>query len=122
MSEEQEEYIAVLKASYGYAPQSEDEIEIKEDQLLLLIEKIDDECVLLSPLLDAWLTICSWWKVKPKGDSDGQGGLVPSAYVELVSAHRTETPLTVTYPRCYGVLISPLSGTGRTLLYCEGTI
>jgi actin cytoskeleton-regulatory complex protein SLA1 len=48
MSEEQEEYIAVLKASYDYAPQSEDEIEIKEDQLLLLIEKIDDECVPLS--------------------------------------------------------------------------
>jgi hypothetical protein len=47
MSDEQEEYIAVLKASYSYAPQSEDEIEIKEDQLLLLIEKTDDECVAL---------------------------------------------------------------------------
>jgi hypothetical protein len=49
MSDEQEEFIAVLKASYDYTPQSEDEIEIKEDQLLLLIEKTDDECVLLSP-------------------------------------------------------------------------
>jgi hypothetical protein len=48
MSDEQEEYIAVLKASYDYAPQSEDEIEIKEDQLLLLIERTDDECVPLS--------------------------------------------------------------------------
>jgi actin cytoskeleton-regulatory complex protein SLA1 len=45
MSDEQEEYLAVLKASYDYTPQSEDEIEIKEDQLLLLIEKTDDECV-----------------------------------------------------------------------------
>jgi hypothetical protein len=49
MSDEQEEYISVLKASYDYTPHSEDEIEIKEDQLLLLIEKVDDECVLLSP-------------------------------------------------------------------------
>jgi actin cytoskeleton-regulatory complex protein SLA1 len=45
MSDDQEEYIAVLKASFDYTPQSEDEIEIKEDQLLLLIEKTDDECV-----------------------------------------------------------------------------
>jgi hypothetical protein len=43
MSDEQ--YIAVLKASYDYVPQSTDEIEIKEDQLLLLVEKADDECV-----------------------------------------------------------------------------
>jgi hypothetical protein len=43
MSDEQ--YIAVLKASYDYVPQSTDEIEIKEDQLLLLVEKTDDECV-----------------------------------------------------------------------------
>ena len=45
MSDDQEEYVAVLKASFDYTPQSEDEIEIKEDQLLLLIEKADDECV-----------------------------------------------------------------------------
>jgi hypothetical protein len=43
-----DEHIAVLKASYDYAPQSEEEIEIKEDQLLLLIERTDDECVPLS--------------------------------------------------------------------------
>ena len=46
MSDEQ--YLAVLKASYDYAPQSTDEIEVKEDQLLLLVEKTDDECVSLS--------------------------------------------------------------------------
>jgi len=43
MSDEQ--YLAVLKASYDYTPQSSDEIEIKEDQLHLLIEKTDNECV-----------------------------------------------------------------------------
>ncbi|KAH9031352.1 hypothetical protein EDB85DRAFT_1346228 [Lactarius pseudohatsudake] len=62
MSDEQ--YLAVLKASYDYVPQSGDEIEIKEDQLLLLVEKTDDD----------------WWRVKIKGDD--QSGLVPSAYVE----------------------------------------
>ncbi|KAI0040940.1 hypothetical protein FA95DRAFT_1549271 [Auriscalpium vulgare] len=66
MSDEPEEYLSVLKASYDYAPQSEDEIEIKEDQILLLLEKTDEE----------------WWKVKVKGDADSPSGLVPSAYVE----------------------------------------
>lgn len=44
-----DKYLAVLKASYDYQPQSEDEIEIKEDQLLLLLDKVDDESV--PPLL-----------------------------------------------------------------------
>ncbi|KAI0309926.1 hypothetical protein OF83DRAFT_1288379 [Amylostereum chailletii] len=64
-----EDYLGVLKASYDYAPQSDDEIQISEDQILLLIEKTDDD----------------WWKVKIKGDSpdeEGAVGLVPSAYVE----------------------------------------
>ena len=54
MSDEQ--YLAVLKASYDYVPQSSDEIEINEDQLLLLVEKTDDECVSQVPL-DVSLTI-----------------------------------------------------------------
>jgi actin cytoskeleton-regulatory complex protein SLA1 len=89
MSDEHEEYIAVLKASYDYVPQSEDEIEIKEDQLLLLVEKTDDECV--HPLCSSGtsLTFHSWWKAKPMGVSDVQGGLVPSAYVDSVSARWT---------------------------------
>ncbi|KAH9483050.1 Actin cytoskeleton-regulatory complex protein SLA1 [Psilocybe cubensis] len=68
-SEEPESYLAILKASYDYTPQSDDEIAIKEDQLLLLVEKVDDE----------------WWKVKIKSssqESDSPVGLVPAAYVE----------------------------------------
>lgn len=45
MSAETEEYLAILKASYDYEPQSNDEISIKEDQLLLLKERVDEECV-----------------------------------------------------------------------------
>ncbi|KAG5728838.1 hypothetical protein E4T56_gene5730, partial [Termitomyces sp. T112] len=53
MSAGHEEYLAVLKASYDYKPQSEDEIAIREDQILFLKEQVDDD----------------WWKVKMKGDS-----------------------------------------------------
>ncbi|KXN90257.1 Actin cytoskeleton-regulatory complex protein SLA1 [Leucoagaricus sp. SymC.cos] len=64
-----ERYLAVLKASYDYEPQSDDEIAIKENQILFLIERTDDD----------------WWKVKVKGDSQDAHtlvGLVPMAYVE----------------------------------------
>ncbi|KAH7916094.1 hypothetical protein BJ138DRAFT_996415 [Hygrophoropsis aurantiaca] len=71
MAEEREEYLAVLKASYDYEPQadSEDEIAVKENQIVFLLEKTDDD----------------WWKVKIKGDSqdeDSPSGLIPAAYVE----------------------------------------
>lgn len=38
-------YLAVLKAAYDYTPDSDEEIAIKEDQILLLIERTDDEYV-----------------------------------------------------------------------------
>lgn len=38
-------YLAVLKASYDYDPQSEDEIAIKDGQILYLLERTDEECV-----------------------------------------------------------------------------
>ncbi|KAJ7283685.1 hypothetical protein C8J57DRAFT_1293275 [Mycena rebaudengoi] len=64
-------YLAVLKATYSYTPEpeAEDEIEIKEDQILFLKERVDSD----------------WWRVKVKGDSqedDSPVGLVPAAYVE----------------------------------------
>ena len=40
-------YLAILKASYNFEPQSEDEIAIKKDQLLFLIEKVEEESVVL---------------------------------------------------------------------------
>ena len=42
-TEEPGRYIAVLKASYDYSPQSDDEIAIREDQRLLLVERVDEE-------------------------------------------------------------------------------
>jgi hypothetical protein len=46
-TQDPETYLAILKASYNYEPQSEDEIAIKEDQLLFLIERVDEESVVL---------------------------------------------------------------------------
>lgn len=43
MAQSGEEYLAVLKASYDYEPQSEDEIAVKEHQIVFLLEKTDDE-------------------------------------------------------------------------------
>ncbi|KAH9951730.1 hypothetical protein B0H21DRAFT_684274 [Amylocystis lapponica] len=68
---EPETYLAVLKASYDYDPQpdADEELAIKENQLLLLLERTDDD----------------WWKVKVKTDTqeeEGASGLVPAAYVE----------------------------------------
>ncbi|CAE6449426.1 unnamed protein product [Rhizoctonia solani] len=64
-------YGSVLVALYDYTPPAgaEDEIAIKEDQVLLLLDSSDDE----------------WWKVKVKTNSqedNGDSGLVPKAYVE----------------------------------------
>lgn len=88
MATESEEYLAVLKASYDYDPQSEDEIAITENQLLFLLQRVDDESVSYIVVLpDIDRLCCSWWKVKVKGESqeeDTAVGLIPAAYVELV--------------------------------------
>ena len=39
-------YLGVLKALYDYNADSEDEISVKEDQILFLIERTDDEYVI----------------------------------------------------------------------------
>ena len=45
MPDDPESYLAVLKATYDYEPQpdAEDELAIKENQVLFLIERVDDE-------------------------------------------------------------------------------
>lgn len=63
-------FIGVCKALYDYEPQTPEELAIKEDDLLYLLEKseVDD-----------------WWTVKKRvigSDSDEPVGLVPSTYVE----------------------------------------
>jgi actin cytoskeleton-regulatory complex protein SLA1 len=43
MSEGQHYYLAVLKALYDYEATSDDEVSIKEEQVLFLLERTDDE-------------------------------------------------------------------------------
>jgi hypothetical protein len=51
MPDDPESYLAVLKAVYDYEPQpgADDEIAIKENQVLLLVERVDDELSIHPP-------------------------------------------------------------------------
>jgi hypothetical protein len=51
MAAESEDYLAVLKASYDYDPQGEDEVPMKEDQILFLLDRTDAESVLSIPTI-----------------------------------------------------------------------
>lgn len=68
-------YIGVYKTLYEYAAQAEEELSVKPDDLLYLLERSD---------------IDDWWKVKkrvvPVGDEEVEEpvGLVPSNYIEPV--------------------------------------
>lgn len=64
-------FIDVARALFAYAPQSNDELQIHEDDLVYVVSKGDDD----------------WWKVKKKvaGDDDGPVGLVPQNYLEPVT-------------------------------------
>lgn len=55
MASEPEEYLAVLKAAYDYEPQpdADEELAIRENQLLLLLERTDEEYVMvMTPQVD----------------------------------------------------------------------
>ncbi|CAX43430.1 cytoskeleton assembly control protein, putative [Candida dubliniensis CD36] len=77
-------YIGVYKALYDYTAQAEEELSIKENDLLYLLEKSD---------------IDDWWKVKKRvvatGDEivDEPSGLVPSTYIEEAPVIKTATAL-----------------------------
>jgi len=65
-------FIGVYKAVYDYAPQTENELGIKEGDLLFVLEKGDD----------------GWWKAKKKAQSEDEEepeGDIPNNYVEEVS-------------------------------------
>jgi hypothetical protein len=59
MSDDPETYLAVLKAIYDYEPQpdAEDELAIKEDQVLFLVERVDDELNIRSLSIHPTLSI-----------------------------------------------------------------
>ncbi|CEI94173.1 hypothetical protein RMCBS344292_08394 [Rhizopus microsporus] len=62
-------YVQVSKALYDYDARTEDELSIRENDILYVIEKEDDD----------------WWKAELKqtsGEEAGPVGLVPAQYLE----------------------------------------
>lgn len=62
-------FVAICTAIYDYQPQSDNELEIKEGELLYILEQGDDD----------------WWKAKKRAageDDDEPEGLIPNNYVE----------------------------------------
>ncbi|KAL9112010.1 MAG: hypothetical protein Q9227_003630 [Pyrenula ochraceoflavens] len=62
-------FLGVYTAIYDYDPQGENELEIKDGELLYVLEKSDED---------------DWWKAKKRAaeDEDEPVGLVPNNYVE----------------------------------------
>ncbi|KAL1631609.1 cytoskeletal protein binding protein [Diplodia seriata] len=63
-------FVGVYRAVYDYAPQGEGELEIKDGDLLFVLEKDSDD---------------DWWKAKKKAATDDEEepeGLIPNNYVE----------------------------------------
>jgi actin cytoskeleton-regulatory complex protein SLA1 len=68
-------FIGVYRALYDYTPTGEDELDVREGDLLFVLERGDDD----------------WWKAKKKAQSEDEEepeGLIPSNYVEEVSLLR----------------------------------
>lgn len=66
-------FLGIYSAVYDYQPQGEGELEIREGDLLYILEKSEED---------------DWWKAKKKAEQDDEDepeGLVPNNYVEEVS-------------------------------------
>ena len=66
-------FVAVCTAIFNYQPQSDNELEIREGELLYILEKSTED---------------AWWKAKKRAgedDEDEPVGLIPNNYVEEVS-------------------------------------
>lgn len=65
-------FVGVYTAIYNYTPQADGELEIKEGDLLYILDKNSED---------------DWWKAKKKAereDDDEPEGLVPNNYIEEV--------------------------------------
>ena len=76
-------FVGVFTAIYDYQPQADGELEIREGDLLFILEKSADD---------------DWWKAKKKAgaeDEDEPEGLIPNNYVEEVRSFWSETASTL---------------------------
>ena len=68
-------FLGVYTALYDYHPQAQGELELREGDLLYLLESNDED---------------DWWKAKKKAEHDDEDepeGLVPNNYIEEVRMH-----------------------------------
>ncbi|KAF2146553.1 uncharacterized protein K452DRAFT_323701 [Aplosporella prunicola CBS 121167] len=66
-------FLGIYKALYDYTPQGANELEIKDGDLLFVLEKSTED---------------DWWKARKKADNDSEDepeGLIPNNYVEEAS-------------------------------------
>ena len=66
-------FLSICTALYDYTPQGDGELEIKEGDLIYVLEKSEED---------------EWWKAKkraPSEDEEEPVGLIPNNYVEEVS-------------------------------------
>ena len=66
-------FLSICTALYDYEPQGDNELEIREGELVYILEKSEDD---------------DWWKAKKRAPSEDQEepiGLIPNNYVEEVS-------------------------------------
>lgn len=71
-------FLSICTALYDYTPQSNNELDLKEGELVYVLEKSGDD---------------DWWKAKkraPGGEEDEPVGLIPNNYVEEVSLNRCD--------------------------------
>lgn len=65
-------FLGIYRAVYDYAPQSDNELEITEGDLLFVLEKSTED---------------AWWRAKKKANTDDEDepeGLIPNNYIEEV--------------------------------------
>ena len=68
-------FLGVYTALYDYHPQAQGELELREGDLLYLLESSNED---------------DWWKAKKKAEHDDEDepeGLVPNNYIEEVRVH-----------------------------------
>jgi hypothetical protein len=99
-------FLGIYRAIYDYVPQSDNELAIKEGDLLFVIEKSADD---------------DWWKAKKKAADESEDepeGLIPNNYVEEVSLPE-EIPNCQLGNRSFWTMPKLLCPCWRSFSYCS---
>lgn len=97
-------FLGIYTALYDYEPQGDNELSIREGEILYVIEKSD---------------VDDWWKAKKRAtaeDEEEPVGLIPNNYVEEVSETSMESPASSELPGrgcCYFVVASTITRIGN---------